>query len=55
MTDRLRGILEMRIAQTAPDGWLFPADTQSGHIDESSLKGQHAKVLAVCAVARLDI
>lgn len=26
-------------------GWLFPAGTKSGHIDESSIKKQHAKAI----------
>jgi integrase len=43
MTERLRGALEMRLAQTAPGAWLFPADTKSGHIQESSLKKAHAE------------
>jgi integrase len=45
MTPRVRGILEMRweSAKRPSEGWLWPAPTQSGHIDHSSLKKQHAR------------
>jgi integrase len=31
--------------------WIFPAPTKSGHIEPSSLQGQHAKA---CALAKLE-
>jgi len=54
MTDRLRAVLDMRVSQTAPDAWLFPADTRSGHIEDSSLKKQHRKALKASGVAEFD-
>jgi integrase len=46
MTPRVRAVLEMRLTNhTGP--WVFPADTQSGHIEPSSLKKQHAKAVRV--------
>jgi integrase len=55
MTERLRGILEMRLSQTEPGGWLFPADTKSGHIGGSSLRKQHAKALKASGVAPFEL
>jgi integrase len=55
MTERLRGVLEMRIARTAAGGWLFPADTKSGHIEESSLKKQHKNALKASGVAPFEL
>ena len=55
MTERLRGILEMRLSQTAPGGWLFPADTKSGHVEDSSLKKRHAKALKASGVAPFEL
>jgi integrase len=55
MTERLRGILEMRLSQAAPGGWLLPADTKSGHIEDSSLKKQHAKALKASGVAPFEL
>lgn len=45
LTARLKALLEMRHeAQGKPSqGWIFPADTKSGHVD--SLKSQHKKAL----------
>jgi integrase len=45
MSPRVRGILEMRWegAKRPSEGWLWPAPTQSGHIDHSSLKKQHVR------------
>jgi integrase len=43
MTPRVRGVLEMRWerANRPSDGWVFPAPTERGHIDRSSVRKQH--------------
>jgi integrase len=45
MTPRVRGILEARweAAGKPAEGWVWVAQTHSGHIESSSLKKQHAK------------
>ena len=50
LSDRGAAILEMRRESTGGD-WIFPASTQSGHIDLSSLKKQHAKA---CLLAKFE-
>ncbi len=55
MTERVRGILEMRLTSTDPDGWLFPAPTKSGHIEPSSLVKQHAKALKASGTLRFEL
>jgi integrase len=55
MTPRVQSLLEMRVACTAPDGWLFPAKTKSGHIEPSSLRKQHAKALESSGVAPFEL
>jgi integrase len=55
MTERLRGILEMRLSQTTPGAWLFPADTKSGHVEDSTLKKQHAKAVKSSGVAQFEL
>lgn len=49
-SQRVLGILEMRRAG-ATSGWVFPADTRSGHIEASTLKKQHAAALKKSGVA----
>jgi integrase len=49
-SQRVLGILEMRRAGAA-SGWVFPADTRSGHIEASTLKKQHAAALKKSGVA----
>src|SRR5262249_18736025 len=46
MTARVKAILEMRLAKTNDNAWIFPAPTKSGHIEPSSLKKQHIKAIA---------
>jgi site-specific recombinase XerD len=46
MTARVKAILEMRLAKTNNNAWIFPAPTKSGHIEPSSLKKQHIKAIA---------
>ncbi len=45
MTPRVRALLEMRHEKEGKpsEGWVFPADTKSEHVD--SVKSQHAKAL----------
>jgi integrase len=45
MTGRVRALLEMRHEEQGrpSEGWVFPAETASGHVD--SLKSQHAQAL----------
>jgi integrase len=45
-TMRLRGVLEMRWegAKRPYEGWVFPAPTKSGHIDQGSTRKQHSAV-----------
>ena len=46
MTPRVRAVLDMRLTNhTGP--CVFPAETQSGHIEPSSLKKQHAKAIRI--------
>jgi integrase len=47
MTPRVRALLEERwdAAGQPQEGWIWPALTQSEHIDRSSLKKQHRKAL----------
>jgi integrase len=55
MTERLKAALDMRLAVTAPGGWLFPAPTKSGHMGHSTLRKQHAKAVKASGVLPFDI
>jgi len=46
MTPRVNAILDMRQTKVQGTGWIFPAETKSGHIEPSSLKKQHLKAIA---------
>jgi integrase len=46
---RVLSLLEMR-RNTSPSDWVFPSDTQSGHIETGTLKKQHAKALTASKV-----
>ena len=52
MTARVRGILEARwkAAKKPLEGWIWPADTKSGHMEPSTLKKQHRNALKVSKV-----
>jgi integrase len=52
MTMRVRHLLETRweAAGKPAEGWVWPAPTQSGHVEPSSLKKQHAKALRLSKV-----
>jgi integrase len=47
MTPRVRAILERRwkAAEKPAEGWMWPAPTESGHVEPSSVKKQHKKAL----------
>jgi integrase len=49
LTNRVGALLEMRKA-TSTWQWVFPAQTQSGHIEQSSLKKQHAKACKIAGI-----
>jgi len=46
LTKRTREILQMRHSEAGKPakGWIFPADTKSGHVNASTFKRQHDKV-----------
>lgn len=52
MTARVRRILEAqwRVADKPLEGWIWPAQTKSGHIEPSTLKKQHRRALRVSKV-----
>jgi integrase len=52
MTPRVRALLQSRWedAGRPQEGWIWPAPTESGHIEPSSLKKQHAKALRLSRV-----
>jgi len=55
MTERVSRIIEMRLSQIEGEGWLFPAETESGHIEPSSLKKQHMKALKASGVSPFEL
>jgi integrase len=52
MTPRVRAVLEERWDSAGKpfEGWVWPAPTQSGHVEPSSLKKQHRKALGIAGV-----
>lgn len=48
---RAAAILEMRHEARKSDEWVFPAQTRSGHVEQSTLKMQHTKA---CTRAGVD-
>ncbi len=54
MTPRVRGILESRWEALGQplEGWVWSAPTRSGHLEPSSLRKQHARVLKDSKVRR---
>ena len=52
MTPRVRAVLESRweAGKRPEDGWVFPAETKSGHIEPSSLRCQHKRALQLSRV-----
>jgi integrase len=54
LSQRAASILEMRRSrETGP--WIFPAPTRSGHIEPSSLQGQHAKACTLGKVVHFPL
>ncbi len=49
LTDRASEVMEAR--RGAKSEWVFPAPTSSGHIEQSTLKRQHAKACKLAEVA----
>jgi integrase len=51
MTPRVRAVLESRWndAKRPEEGWAWPAQTRSGHVEPSSLRKQHANAFKVIA------
>ena len=54
LSQRAAAILELR-RQEFPGKWVFPAPTQSGHIEPSSIRGQHSKACALAKVAHFPL
>jgi integrase len=51
MTARVRRVLEARWTADKPlDGWIWPAETKSGHMEPSTLKKQYRKALKLSKV-----
>ena len=57
MTPRVRQLLETRwqLAGRPQEGWIWPAPTQSGHINHDSLKKQHAKALRMAGLRPFEV
>jgi len=47
---RVMTMLEQRRGSAAQTDWIFPAPTKTGHINQDSLKGQHAAALQAAGV-----
>lgn len=54
VSGRAQSILEMRRAHVV-SSWIFPAPTKSGHIEPSSLQGQHAKACKLGSVEHFPL
>lgn len=52
LTPRVRNLLEAlwTNADQPQTGWVFPADTKSGHADHATIRKQHVQALRTCAV-----
>jgi integrase len=48
---RVWAYLDMRKGTGQQDGWVFPADTKSGHMEASTIKKQHARAVKASGVA----
>ena len=47
---RVAAILKLRQDAGPAAEWVFPAETQSGHIEPSSVRGQHARACEIAGV-----
>ena len=54
LSERAASLLEVRKA-VARSPWVFPAGTQSGHVEKSSLKKQHPKAYTLARVAAFPL
>ena len=54
LSARASSVLEIRRGGD-PGPWIFPAPTRSGHIEPSSLQGQHAKACVLGKVAHFPL
>ena len=52
LTNRVAALLDIRKAASTSQ-WVFPARTESGHIEQSSIKKQHAKACKIAAIEHL--
>jgi integrase len=50
LTPRASALIEMRRSAERSEEWVFPARTESGHVEKSTLKKQHPKA---CTLAKL--
>ena len=49
LTNRVAALLDVR-KSTSTSRWVFPAPTESGHIEQSSLKKPHAKACRIAGI-----
>jgi integrase len=54
LSQRVAAILSLRREQFAGE-WVFPAPTRSGHIEPSTLQGQHSKTCALAKVTHFPL
>lgn len=54
LSQRVAAILNVRRKQFAAE-WVFPRPTRSGHIEPSTLQGQHAKACVLAKVAHFPL
>lgn len=54
LTPRLRNLLDAlwKNADQPQTGWVFPAETKSGHADHATIRKQHVQALKTCGVRR---
>jgi len=55
MSQRAAAALEMRKAESGASEWVFPADTQSGHIEPCSVKRAHAAACKAAGIERFPL
>jgi integrase len=57
MSPRVRSVLECRwkLAKQPEEGWVWPADTNDGHINHDSLKLQHRKALKAAKLRPFEV
>ncbi len=54
LTQRARALLSMRSGAHS-DEWVFPAETNTGHIEKSSLRKQHRKAIAIAKLEPFNL